>query len=118
MDSAVVKVKLPAGDRFVAAIVEAAVKYAARRDLPASGETTFVAMVEHAAQAINSSGPATISFTATESSTAVTAELLGTNAAGPLAADAAKAIEKLGPSCASCAVDTSAASVRFSLPLG
>lgn len=118
MDSAVVKVKLPAGEPFVAAIVEAAGKYAARRNLPVGAERTFVDMVERSARAINTSGSTEIAFTATESASAVRAELQGVGASGPMTGSSTEPIVALGASCASCSVDANQASVRFELPLG
>ena len=88
MDAPAVRVQLPAGEAFEAALVDAAAKYAARRGFSEAVEAAFVATVDAAVRAVATAGPSAITLEAASDEQQVDATVSGIDPSGSMSTEA------------------------------
>ncbi|MEM7094920.1 MAG: hypothetical protein AAF567_18105 [Actinomycetota bacterium] len=103
-----IRVQLRAGDAFVAALVDAAARYAARRQVDDAVASRFATLVEAAASAVIRAGGTTIQLDADTDESILRAIISGASAGSITDADRAT-LEALGEACETLSIDTAVA---------
>ena len=116
MDAAVIRLKLPAGDAFLAAFDDAADKYASRRGF-ADGGAAFTRVTSAAVRAVAAASPATIELVAREHTGQIVASVRGQGPASEIPASAATAVNTAAAGVPTPTIDASSALIEFALPL-
>ena len=113
MQTPAVRVQLPAGEAFEAALVEAAAKYAARRGFTDAVEAAFLASVEAAVRAVSSAGPSAITLSATSDDATVDATVSGTDATAAMSSALIDEARRRGADLRAVDADATGATVRI-----
>lgn len=112
MEGPVVRVRLPAGPAFAAALVEAAETYAARRGFTDSAKQRFVDLVQAGLDAVSSGAPSNIELHAAEVAGGVETEIIGSGSTESIDFSAVTAMaERAG--CSEFSTSSAPATVHF-----
>ena len=118
MEATAVRVRLPGGETFTAAFVEAVQKYALRRGFSGEGTERFVAVLEPSVMAVSSSSPAAVELIVADEGGAIRTELHGIEPSHAVTGAAREAIDRAVADIAeveAVTVDLDGAIVRFTI---